>query len=83
MRDYHALRLAEMADITKLLHELQDEQWDEPSLCEGWRVRDVISHMCVGYTTPMPVLLAKIARRGFDVPAAIDHVLGKGQQVLP
>ena len=64
MADYDALRLAEMAAISEYLHELDDEQWDEASLCDGWRVRDVISHMCVGYTTPMPVLLAKIAKTG-------------------
>jgi uncharacterized protein (TIGR03083 family) len=46
--DYDAMRLAEMASISEYLHELDDEQWDEASLCEGWRVRDVISHMCVG-----------------------------------
>jgi uncharacterized protein (TIGR03083 family) len=68
--DYDSLRWAELASISELLHELSDEQWDVPSLCEGWRVRDVISHMCVGYTTPMTAMLAKVARRRFNVPKA-------------
>jgi uncharacterized protein (TIGR03083 family) len=68
--DYDALRLAELASISEYLHELSDEQWDTPSLCDGWRVRDVVSHMCVGYTTPMPSMLAKVAKRGFSVPRA-------------
>lgn len=68
MPDYHKLRLAELAAISECLHELDDEQWDAPSLCTGWRVRDVVSHMCVGYTTPMPTMIAKVAARRFNVP---------------
>jgi uncharacterized protein (TIGR03083 family) len=70
MVDYHRLRLQELASISECLHDLDDDQWDVPSLCDGWRVRDVVSHMCVGYTTPMPTLLAKVAKRGFSVPKA-------------
>ena len=70
MPDYHKLRLAELAAISECLHELDDEQWDAPSLCTGWRVRDVVSHMCVGYTTPTPTMIAKVAARRFNVPKA-------------
>jgi uncharacterized protein (TIGR03083 family) len=70
MADYDRMRLQELASISECLHDLDDDQWDVPSLCDGWRVRDVVSHMCVGYTTPMPTLLAKVAKRGFSVPKA-------------
>jgi len=70
MPDYDAMRLQELASISDLAHGLSDEQWDHASLCEGWRVRDVVSHMALGYTTPMPAMLAKIARYGFNVPKA-------------
>ncbi len=69
-RDYDALRLAEMADISEFLHGLAPDQWDHESLCDGWRVRDVVSHMCVGYTTPMAKMVALVARHGFKVPKA-------------
>ena len=68
--DYDRMRLQEMAAISELLHGLTPQQWDEASLCAGWRVRDVVSHMCLGYTTPMPTMLGKLARRGFNVPKA-------------
>jgi len=64
------LRLDEMGSIAAFLHELDDEQWDAASLCDGWRVRDVVSHMCVGYTTPLPKMVALIARRAFNVDRA-------------
>ena len=69
-RDYDQMRLDEMGSIVALLRELDDEQWDAASLCDGWRVRDVISHMCVGYTTPMPKMIGLIGRRGFNVDRA-------------
>ncbi len=43
----------EVADIGALLHELDDEAFDTPSLCDGWAVRDVLGHMGLGHTTPM------------------------------
>ncbi|HXQ19679.1 MAG TPA: maleylpyruvate isomerase family mycothiol-dependent enzyme [Acidimicrobiales bacterium] len=68
--DQDQLRLEEMAAISEFLHELAPEDWDHSSLCTGWRVRDVISHLCVGYTTPMPIMVGKLARRRFNVPKA-------------
>jgi uncharacterized protein (TIGR03083 family) len=42
-----AMRLAreERADLADLLARLTPAQWDTPSLCTGWRVRDVVAHM--------------------------------------
>lgn len=70
MIDYDRMRLEELAAISDLTGTLDEVQWDHASLCEGWRVRDVISHMCLGYTTPMPGMLAKVARHGFNVERA-------------
>lgn len=36
---------AERQDFAAFLDELSDEQWESPTLCEGWRVRDVVAHM--------------------------------------
>src|SRR5439155_4931218 len=57
-------------NFSRFLHSLSDDQWDVPSLCEGWRVRDVVSHITLGYTTPMPSMLLKVARYRFSVPTA-------------
>lgn len=35
----HRLRLV------SILEDLTDEQWDQPTLCEGWRVREVVGHL--------------------------------------
>ena len=60
----------EVADIGALLHELDDEAFDTPSLCDGWAVRDVLGHMGLGHTTPMPAMLARIGRYAFNVTRA-------------
>lgn len=35
----------EREDFANLLAALSPEQWDQPSLCERWRVRDVVAHV--------------------------------------
>lgn len=39
-----ALQLAR-ADIESIITSLTEEEWERPSACAGWRVRDVIAHM--------------------------------------
>lgn len=68
--DYEGLLWAESADLGSLLDELEDAEFDRASLCDGWRVRDVVSHMLVGHTTPMVSMVALVARNGFNVPKA-------------
>lgn len=36
---------AERTDLADLLETLTPEQWEAPSLCERWRVRDVVAHV--------------------------------------
>jgi uncharacterized protein (TIGR03083 family) len=39
------LARAERADLLAFLTGLTPRQWDAPTLCAGWRVRDVVAHM--------------------------------------
>lgn len=36
---------AERTDLADLLETLTAGQWEAPSLCEDWRVRDVVAHV--------------------------------------
>ena len=38
----------EMLDLAERLAELDDEQWNSPSLCTLWRIRDVLAHVTAG-----------------------------------
>ena len=68
--DYEGLLWAESADLASLVDELEDADLDRETLCDGWRVRDVFSHMLIGHTTPMRSMIALVAKNGFNVPRA-------------
>lgn len=68
--DYEQLLWEDSTDLADLLDDLSDQDMDAASLCEGWRVRDVVSHMIVGHSTPLPTILATVVRNGFSVPKA-------------
>lgn len=77
--DHDALRLDELGALCATLDGMSEAQWNADSLCDGWRVRDVVGHMLTGYTTPMPKMLAKVAgyRFNIDKASAIEsRVLG-------
>ncbi len=69
-QDYLELMWEESADMAAFLAELPDAEWDTQSLCSGWNIKAVISHMVLGHTTPMPRMLAIVARYGFNIPKA-------------
>lgn len=68
--DYETLLWAESLDLGSLLDELDDADFDHASLCRGWRVRDVMSHMVLGHTTPMMRMMRLLAKYRFNVPKA-------------
>lgn len=41
---------AERAHAADLLDSLDDDQWQTPSLCDGWRVREVAAHLTLAHT---------------------------------
>ena len=60
----------ERDSIVQTLKSLSPEQWDAPSLCEGWRVRDVAGHLVTGFEMSLPKVLAKTAMAGFSINKA-------------
>jgi uncharacterized protein (TIGR03083 family) len=57
---------AEFASLAGLLAAATDAQWDTPSMCEGWRVREVVAHMTVPARHPEEELMTRFRRCGFD-----------------
>jgi uncharacterized protein (TIGR03083 family) len=56
----------EDADFSAYLHSLDPTDWDRPSLCEGWRVRDVVGHVLDGNELNLLTLPVRLARYGFS-----------------
>jgi uncharacterized protein (TIGR03083 family) len=61
------------AEFAAVLDELPDERWDEPSYCEGWRVRDVVGHVVVGTRVPARTVVRKVAAGGFRLNTVVGR----------
>lgn len=57
---------AELVALAGLLEPASDTQWDTASLCEGWRVREVVAHMTMAARYPEEEFLAELRRYDFD-----------------
>jgi uncharacterized protein (TIGR03083 family) len=58
----------EMLDLAERLAELDDEQWNSPSLCAQWRIRDVLAHLTAGAEGAFGVsaIFGGMLRHGFN-----------------
>lgn len=64
--DLRRLHDEEDADFVAYLGTLDDADWDRPSLCAGWRVRDVVGHILDGNELRLSTLPIRLARYGFS-----------------
>ena len=58
----------EMYDLAERLAELNNEQWNSPSLCVQWRIRDVLAHLTAGAEGAFGVgaIVRGMLRHGFN-----------------
>ena len=64
---------AERARLVSLLADLTPEQWDTPSLCAGWRVREVVAHITMPFRAKPLSLVAGLAGAGFSFNRYADR----------
>lgn len=62
------------ADLADMLDGLTAEQWDAPSLCEGWSVRDVAAHLTHLHADVRRMMVAGL-RSGFRFDAMMDRLV--------
>jgi uncharacterized protein (TIGR03083 family) len=53
---------------------LTAEQWETPSLCAGWTVRNVAAHLAMPLEMGLPKMFVKILAAGFDFNKAADRI---------
>ena len=54
----------ERLDLADLLDDLAPAEWEQPSLCAGWRVRDVVAHLALAQTGAGRATLDLLRARG-------------------
>src|SRR6185312_8588342 len=52
--------------LADLLEAAGPQVWDEPSLCEGWRTREVVAHVTMPVRYPGPAFMAELEAAGGD-----------------
>ncbi|MBF6101141.1 maleylpyruvate isomerase family mycothiol-dependent enzyme [Nocardia cyriacigeorgica] len=63
--DVRAVVAEQRRYLTEVLGGLDEEDWDSPTLCEGWRVREVVAHITMPYRLSLPgFVLGMIKARG-------------------
>jgi uncharacterized protein (TIGR03083 family) len=65
---------AQRAELAEMLAGLAPEQWDAPTLCAGWRVREVVAHVTYPFRASLPRFLMDFARAGADFDRMADRV---------
>ncbi len=66
---------SERRSLADLLEQLTGEQWETPSLCAGWRVRDVAAHIAMVPNAPGPLAMARGAVRAHGNFNRLNHDL--------
>ncbi|BDU06458.1 maleylpyruvate isomerase family mycothiol-dependent enzyme [Nocardia cyriacigeorgica] len=63
--DVRAVIAEQRRYLTEVLGGLDEAGWDSPTLCEGWRVREVVAHITMPYRLSLPgFVLGMIKARG-------------------
>ena len=64
---------AERRDLAEVLSSLRPEQWDAPTLCAGWRVREVVAHTTTPFRTSLPSTMWQLLRSRGNVNRMADR----------
>jgi uncharacterized protein (TIGR03083 family) len=58
----------------EVLEGLVEADWNAPSLCSGWRVREVVAHMTMPFRYSTPRFLGELIRSRGNFPTMADRV---------
>ncbi|MER7769026.1 maleylpyruvate isomerase family mycothiol-dependent enzyme [Kitasatospora sp. NPDC096140] len=73
---------AERRELAEVFAAFAPEQWNAPSLCEGWRVREVVAHMSTGFRHSTARTLLELGRSGGNVHRMADRIARRDAAAL-
>ncbi|GAA3446253.1 maleylpyruvate isomerase family mycothiol-dependent enzyme [Planomonospora venezuelensis] len=74
---------AERGELADLLAALRPEQWDAPTLCDGWRVREVVAHMTMPFRTSLGRTLVELAKARGNIDRMADRCARRDAARMP
>lgn len=73
---------AQRLSVADLLEQLSDDEWCQPSLCEGWTVRDVAAHLTLQQVGPGAAIGMFVRARG-NLDRAIYDAACRSAAAMP
>ncbi len=67
----------EFLALADTLSSATDVQWDKPSLCEGWRIREVVAHLTMPARYSQEAFMAELSACGFDFGLLSDTIAAR------
>ena len=71
---------AERRAFSGVLGGLTEAEWNAPSLCSGWRTREVVAHMTMPFRFSAPRFLGEMARSRMNFGRMADRVAHRDGQ---
>jgi uncharacterized protein (TIGR03083 family) len=71
---------AERRAFSDVLEGLSEADWNAPSLCSGWRVREVVAHMTMPFRFSAPRFVGEMVRSGGNFARMADRVARRDAQ---
>jgi uncharacterized protein (TIGR03083 family) len=68
------------AELADLMETFTEADWEAPSLCEGWRVREVAAHLTLAQMGLLPALGEVVRARGSFNAMIRDTALRQGER---
>jgi uncharacterized protein (TIGR03083 family) len=63
--------------LADLLDAMGETRWDTASLCEQWRVREVVAHLTMAARYSEDAFMAELRECGFDFPRLSNRIAGR------
>ncbi|MEV1146959.1 maleylpyruvate isomerase family mycothiol-dependent enzyme, partial [Micromonospora sp. NPDC049799] len=81
--DVRAAVAAERRDQADLLAGLEPWQWAAPTLCDGWRVREVVAHTTMPFRTSLARTVLDLAKARGSINRMADRTARRDATALP
>lgn len=73
---------AEFLALASVLGSATDAQWDTPSLCEGWRIREVVAHLTMPARYSQDAFMDELRSCGYDF-GRLSNMIAARDGALP
>ncbi|GAA1499451.1 maleylpyruvate isomerase family mycothiol-dependent enzyme [Dactylosporangium maewongense] len=83
MSQERAAVVAERSELAEVFGALTPAQWDAPSLCAGWRVREVVAHTTMPFRMGLGGFVWEMVRSGGRFNAMSDRVARRDAARMP